>query len=630
MTMRASALALAAQGFKVFPIKAGQKTPPLVSEWQVKATTDTAQIEAWWAKWPTANVGVHCDGLIVLDVDAHKGGFDSLTQLKKEIPLAKTLTYQTPRGGLHIVYRSAVPVANGVDVLGTGIDVRARAGYVVGCGSTTADGSYAVRVEAPVVEVSPELFGRLSAVRTKPKEERKSEIQTDTAYAVARATVFLEQYPVAMQGKGGDHTTYTAVCRVRDFGVPEHLAAEALADWNSRCMPPWDSDELAIKIENAYAYAQDDAGREAPESMFDEVPPEERGEEGGHQEQQEQSEEQPKQQSAQLLLHPSDVVEKDVLHVPYLIKHMVEKGANAMLFGTWNVGKTFVVLDMAASIACGLPWFGHRVKQARVLYLGYEGIRAIKKRMIALRQKYPALNLKETPFRWGALRGPIATEDGPGYAEVKLAIAEFRRLHGGPPDLLIIDPLQNALGGDDSDPELIARFNQRMANVRRVDGCAVLRVHHTGHTSEERARGHSSIPADVDTNIRVTRDNISAVKQRDDQLSGHEFLLREVALGVDQDGEPVTTMVVEHLSENPKSGKLTRTQADLMAKLVQRHGDGGKISATDITDACPDEMPAEQKRKLRAKLVLKEFLIEEDGKFIIHATGPAPQFTEEA
>ena len=38
------ALALAAKGFKVFPIKEGAKAPPLLHDWPAKATTDKDMI----------------------------------------------------------------------------------------------------------------------------------------------------------------------------------------------------------------------------------------------------------------------------------------------------------------------------------------------------------------------------------------------------------------------------------------------------------------------------------------------------------------------------------------------------------------------------------------------------------
>ena len=70
MTTRFVAQALAARGFKVFPIKAGSKYPPLCRDWPNRATSqpDVSQ-------FPTnCNIGIHCVGLIVVDVDPRSGG----------------------------------------------------------------------------------------------------------------------------------------------------------------------------------------------------------------------------------------------------------------------------------------------------------------------------------------------------------------------------------------------------------------------------------------------------------------------------------------------------------------------------------------------------------------------------
>ena len=623
--MRETALGLAARGFKVFPIAAGAKTPPLVKSWQTVATADPATVASWWTQWPDANVGIHCDGLVVIDVDPKNGGRESLATLEQEIELEATYEVDTPSGGTHIYYRcpAGAAVRNGVNVLGAGIDVRTTAGYVVGAGSRTAVGEYRLMADEPIADIDATILARLTAVPSKSERAPSSDfIATDQDAAVARAVAFLESHPVAVQGQGGDHHTYRTICRVRDFGVVKERATETLADWNSRCVPPWELGDLETKIANAYRYAQEPGGTMSPEGMgFEMVPPEEQQSESPP-EQKQQSETPPD------LLHPAHIVHRDVLRSEYLVKRVLEKQSNSVLFGKWNVGKTFVVLDMAAAIACGVPWFGNKVTQGRVLYLGYEGIRAMKKRMIALREKYQQLKNPTVPFRWAPLHHPIT--DDAGWLELRTIVGRFKTLHGGPPDLVIIDPLMNALGGDDADADLMGKLNRRVASLMRVEKCTVMRVHHTGHGSEERARGHSSLPAGIDTEIRVDRDHIALTKQRDDVLKQFDFDLKEVTVGTDQDGEPVTTMVVEHLDDNPSSGKLTRSLRELLSALVIRFGDGELVSATDIADCCPEHLAADQKRKLREDLVRKQYLIPENKKFKIVKDGPAPQFESQA
>lgn len=625
--MLEAALSLSRRGFLVFPIKAGEKKPPLVANWPAAATSDEAQIRSWWTQWPQANVGIHCDGLLVIDVDPAKGGFESLAALEKEILLEETYETETPRGGRHIYYRLApgAAIRNGVDVLGDGIDVRTTAGYVLGAGSTAAGRDYLRVVDAPIAVADGALVERLRA-RDEPSGDARRQdgrhelLPTDAEAAVARAKDFLRLHPVAVEGHGGDHHTFRTVCRIRDFGVPEERAAEALEEWNARCEPPWEPGELALKIANAYQYAQDAAGKLTPEALGFEVVSNSvaqvatgAGKETNI----------PVSPASTELLHPADVGLDEILGAEYLIKGVLEKQSNAVAFGHWNVGKTFVVLDMAASVATGTPWFEKRVRQARVLYIGYEGIRAMKKRMLALRGKYPTLNDRSVPFAWHPMRHPLT--QGAGVTELGEILAAFEKRHGGPPDLLIIDPLANALGGDDADANLMGALNTCVAEIMRKQHCTVLRVHHSGHGNQDRARGHSSLPAGVDTEIRIDEQEIALTKQRDDVRGKVSFKLEIVKLGKDRDGDDVTTCVVTYVEDNALSPDLSRPQQEMLDALLKLRGDGGTATKGDMRECAPGKT-VEERKKLIDVLERKQYLRVEGAAWVIAERGPMQIF----
>lgn len=137
---------LAAMGFHVFPLAPGRKDPPLIKDFPTKATRDATQIAAWWEWEPRANVGISTSrfgddqALLVVDVDPRKGGLESLVVLELAgRALPSTWTQRTPSGGFHFIYVVPEPVRQGVDVLGPGLDVRSRGGYIVGAGSVLAD-----------------------------------------------------------------------------------------------------------------------------------------------------------------------------------------------------------------------------------------------------------------------------------------------------------------------------------------------------------------------------------------------------------------------------------------------------------------------------------------------------------
>lgn len=138
------ALALAAQGFRVFPLTPGGKEPAFSTDWKRIATTDTERIRAMW--WDPVmevdqpyNVGIATgQGLVVLDVDM-KAGKDGeralrlLEMLFEQLP--PTREVRTASGSRHLYFRSDHPVGCSHSRIGEGLDVKGEGGFVVGPGS---------------------------------------------------------------------------------------------------------------------------------------------------------------------------------------------------------------------------------------------------------------------------------------------------------------------------------------------------------------------------------------------------------------------------------------------------------------------------------------------------------------
>src|SRR5690242_18982616 len=115
MTMRlmAEALGLAERGWYVFPLRPRDKRPiPGFTNWEQHATTNTRQIERWWAV-AAYNIGVATgpSDLLVVDCDVSKDvttphGADALAQLAPEAnePLSQTFSVSTPSGGVHYYF----------------------------------------------------------------------------------------------------------------------------------------------------------------------------------------------------------------------------------------------------------------------------------------------------------------------------------------------------------------------------------------------------------------------------------------------------------------------------------------------------------------------------------------------
>lgn len=133
MSTMEHAMALAAAGWRVHPLRAGSKLPMLPG-WQNAATNDAATVREWWTATPAAGIGIATGGgVFVLDVDTNgKAGADSLAALiAQHGPLPSTLTARTASGGLHFYFASAEPVRNSAGKVGPDLDIRGAGGFVV-------------------------------------------------------------------------------------------------------------------------------------------------------------------------------------------------------------------------------------------------------------------------------------------------------------------------------------------------------------------------------------------------------------------------------------------------------------------------------------------------------------------
>jgi hypothetical protein len=128
------ALALATRGWPVLPCQPGRKTPATAHGVR-DATTDPAQITAWFGRHPDWNLAIAtgAPGPDVLDVDQHGpagNGYAAFGQLRDAGLLDGATAYvRTPSGGLH-AYFTGTGQRNG-HLPGYHLDFRSRGGYVL-------------------------------------------------------------------------------------------------------------------------------------------------------------------------------------------------------------------------------------------------------------------------------------------------------------------------------------------------------------------------------------------------------------------------------------------------------------------------------------------------------------------
>lgn len=244
-------------------------------------------------------------------------------------------------------------------------------------------------------------------------------------------------------------------------------------------------------------------------------------------------------------------------HPGWIIKHVLPRAPLAVVYGDAGAGKTFVVLDMAAAISRGVPWRGNRVKCTPVAYVCAEGGEFFSRRLAAYQKEHGCQldNLYVWDGRPNLLRGD----------DHKAVIQALRELS---PGLVIIDTLARAMpGGAENASEDMGAVLDKCSTIARELHATVLLVHHSGKDATKGARGWSGLRAAADAEIAVIRDpqsnaRVIRIGKQKDSADGVEypFTLGVVHLGDDEDGDPITSCVVQG------------TPLETLAVVEERHG----------------------------------------------------------
>lgn len=229
------------------------------------------------------------------------------------------------------------------------------------------------------------------------------------------------------------------------------------------------------------------------------------------------------------LLGAGDVLD---LHDPYwLADYIIPERSLSMLWGPPNIGKSFVTLDLACSIAVGNDWLGRSVEPGPVVYVAGEGVSSFKRRLGAW-LRFNSLDTEDLAnlhfINWS-----IQLHEG---------VDTFLRLtRPVDPVLVIVDTLAaSALGVDEDSVEGIGPVIKSLLKIRKELEAAVMVVHHTGW-DRKHERGSSALRGAMDTSIEMdgqtgwetNRGRLGRVllchKQRDaEKFNDVDLVLREV------------------------------------------------------------------------------------------------------
>lgn len=455
------ALALAARGFRVFPVMPQTKRPAEGFLWTRWATTDEATIRSWY-EGDYADHGVAVaggNGLVILDADV-KDGQPGLRSLELIEMMGAELGFlvTTPSGGQHAYFRATDgrSTPSSVKQLAEfpGIDVRADGGYVVAPGTP----GYDILADRPTPEAPTWL---LDALRyTKKVRERNDGnplIELDTEPNIQRAIAYLrDSAPEAVEGSGGNDTTFRVLARVKDFGISEHLAVDLLlAHWNeAKASPPWQPDEIERIAANVYAYGTGAPGKASALAEFEVV-------------ELEVTDGDVKDRFAD----PGDFIGADPPVREWVVEGCLPRKQVTLLYGDGGLGKTLLAQQLATSMALNREWMGRKTSGGLTLCVFSEDdTDEIWRRQIDINRS------ANTDLQ--ALSGKIKFWTADHVADTGCVLMNFSNQHPSghlapffrrldaavealKPALVILDPIANMFGGVENDRAQVTGFVNR-------------------------------------------------------------------------------------------------------------------------------------------------------------------------
>lgn len=256
---RRAAMALARGGVPVFPCEPQGKRPA-TKHGMLDATTEIEQIDAWWRRMPTANIGMPTggpSGIVVVDVDVH-GSADGYraSEAARRAGLLDGWQMQavTPTGGMHIYFPSSGEDQRSWQAARVGVDFRGDGGYIIVPPSQrTVEGQRAVYA---VSSLSPVPGSDLDSVRLREflvpwPEPSRSPVESRALddHDVARIAAWVTR----LQEGERNHGLFWAACKLAEHGTAAQDAHDILTP--AACQAGLSEREAGATIRSAYRAA---------------------------------------------------------------------------------------------------------------------------------------------------------------------------------------------------------------------------------------------------------------------------------------------------------------------------------------------------------------------------------------
>lgn len=287
----------------------------------------------------------------------------------------------------------------------------------------------------------------------------------------------------------------------------------------------------------------------------------------------------------------------------WIVKSLLPRAELVVLYGESGAGKSFLAFDLSAAVSAGRSWQNLKTFPGRVVYVCAEGAAGFRNRLNAYSRA------RETVLS----QLPAVVPNAPNLLEVDDVLDLSRAVTAkGKIDLLVIDTLAATTpGGNENSGEDMGRVLAHCKAMHRATGALVLLVHHSGKDAAKGARGWSGIKAAADAEIEVTRDGeyrtVRVTKMKDGR-DGQSwmFKLAPIVLGMDDDGDEISSCVVEFIQPEekvPRPALLGARQRLVLTTATDLLAEKGDCYVSDLLDRVVAKLPNDEgaKRDYRRK-----------------------------
>lgn len=559
-----AALDYAEQGWNVFPVQPNKK--PYTKHGYLDGTRNVQQIEEWWNTWPDANIGFSPGDaeLLVFDIDPG-ATIDTLNKaLDGSLPDTQ-LAARTPRGGHHLYFKlnGGETVRPSASQVAKHIDVRSSGSYVLLPPSRTSEGEYKWLGEhGSRAKVARRTDAMISVVGRKRERSEQADlwlVEADDPTHMKECIDWLSNTALpAVEGRGGDEMTFKTAAMCRSYGMSEDTAMHLMMEYyNPRCQPEWSYDEMEVKVGNAYQYPTSPAGNVTSEGKakllgMDKVAPEAREEDDG---------------GRFFESHNFRLVNRQAMNSieppEWLIDNLLPDDDMTIMYAPYSSYKTFIALDMALSVATGVPIDPvHSVRKAGpVLFLAGEGRSNLLARTRAW-EKVHWMGAQAENFYLGD-PAPKITQD---YNEM---FEQVLKWHPDGVRLVVIDTISRSLQGENENTqETATKFIGMCDDIRKELGCAVLAIHHTGKNDE--MRGSSAFGGDVAAIYRCKKATKNVVELKQDKIKDGVEWEHPMLIGLQETDNTLVAVqpTADHKAAAARAGGNTKIAVDILKDMI--------------------------------------------------------------